>query len=56
MLTINTQRGYDFAVSRLSDLMDQEIAPGSNEEAELKMLTDAIEVYERGTSEGDRPA
>lgn len=50
VLTINTQRDYDVALSRLSDLIDQEIAPGSNEEAELKMLADAIESYERNPS------
>lgn len=38
---------YDAAIVRLSSLMDENPAPGSNEEAELKQLADAIESYER---------
>lgn len=44
---IKTQRNYDVALSRLSALMDQEFAPGSNEEAELELLALVIEAYER---------
>lgn len=44
---IKTQRDYDAALSRLSALMDQELLPGSNEEAELELLALVIEAYER---------
>lgn len=44
---IKTQRDYDAALARLSALMDEEIAPGSNKEAELELLALVIESYER---------
>ena len=44
---VKTQREYDAALSRLSALMDQEFAPGSNQEAELELLALVIEAYER---------
>lgn len=44
---IKTQRDYDAALSRLSALMDQQFAPGSNEEAELELLALVIGAYER---------
>lgn len=44
---IKTQRDYDAALSRLSALMDRDLAPGSNDEAELELLALVIEAYER---------
>lgn len=44
---IKAQRDYDAALSRLSALMDKELLPGSNEEAELELLALVIEAYER---------
>ena len=44
---IKTQRDYEAALSRLSALMDQDLAPGFNEEAELELLALVIEAYER---------
>jgi HTH-type transcriptional regulator/antitoxin HigA len=48
---IKTQRDYDAAVSRLSALMDEEIAPGSSKESELELLALVIESYERSKVE-----
>lgn len=44
---IKTQRDYDAAIARLSSLMDEEFASGSNAEAELELLALVIESYER---------
>ena len=44
---IKTQRDYDAALARLSALMDEEFAPGSNAEAQLELLALVIESYER---------
>lgn len=44
---IKTQRDYDDAVARLSDLMDEEVKAGSNKEGELELLALVIESYER---------
>lgn len=44
---IKTQRDYDAAIARLSSLMDEEFASGSNVEAELELLALVIESYER---------
>jgi HTH-type transcriptional regulator / antitoxin HigA len=44
---IKTQRDYDAALARLSNLMDEEFGPGSNQEAELELLALVIETYER---------
>lgn len=44
---IKTQRDYDAAIVRLSSLMDEELASGSNAEAELELLALVIESYER---------
>lgn len=44
---LKTQHDYDEALSRLSILMDQQFAPGSNKEAELELLTLVISAYER---------
>jgi HTH-type transcriptional regulator / antitoxin HigA len=44
---IKTQRDYDAAIGRLSALMDEELASGSNAEAELELLALVIESYER---------
>ena len=44
---IKTQRSYTDALARLSALMDKELKPGSNEEAELELLALVIESYER---------
>lgn len=44
---IKTQRDYDTAIARLSALMDEEFASGSNAEAELEMLALVIKSYER---------
>lgn len=44
---IKTQRDYDAALARLSALMDEEFAPGSNKEAEMELLVLVIESYER---------
>lgn len=44
---IKTQRDYDAAIARLSALMDEEFASGSNAEAELELLALVIESYER---------
>ena len=44
---IKTQRDYDAAIARLSALMDEKFASGSNAEAELELLALVIESYER---------
>lgn len=44
---IKTQRDYDAAIVRLSALMDEDVSPGSIEEAELELLALVIESYER---------
>lgn len=44
---IKTQRDYDAAIVRLSALMDEDMAPGSSNEAELELLALVIESYER---------
>jgi HTH-type transcriptional regulator / antitoxin HigA len=44
---IKTQRDYDAALARLSALMDEKFAPGSEKEAELELLALVIESYER---------
>jgi HTH-type transcriptional regulator / antitoxin HigA len=44
---IKTQRDYDAAIARLSSLMDEDIAPGSNKEGDLELLALVIESYER---------
>lgn len=44
---IKTQRDYDDAVARLSDLMDEEVKAGSNKEGDLELLALVIESYER---------
>lgn len=44
---IKTQRDYDAAIARLSALMDEEPASGSNDEAELELLALVIEAFER---------
>lgn len=48
---IKTQRDYDAAVARLSALMDQDIAPGSDKEAELELLALVVAAYERSKVE-----
>ena len=52
---IKTQRDYDAALARLSALMDEEFAPGSNKEAELELLALVIETYERNKIAPARP-
>jgi len=44
---IKTQIDYDAAIGRLSALMDEELASGSDAEAELELLALVIESYER---------
>lgn len=44
---IKTQRDYDVAIARLSSLMDEDFASGSNAEAEMELLALVIESYER---------
>ncbi len=44
---IKTQRDYNAAIARLSSLMDEDFASGSNAEAELELLALVIESYER---------
>ena len=44
---IKTQRDYEYAVARLSALMDEDIKPHANQEAELELLALVIESYER---------
>lgn len=44
---IKTQRDYNAAIARLSALMDEEFASGSNAEAELELLALVVESYER---------
>lgn len=44
---IKTQHDYDAAMTRLSTLMDMNIATGSNDEAELELLALVIKSYER---------
>ena len=44
---IKTQQDYDAALARLSALMGEDFAPGSNLEAELELLALVIESYER---------
>ncbi len=44
---IKTQQGYEAALARLSALMDEDIAPGSDEESELELLALVIQAYER---------
>ena len=48
---IKTQRDYDAAIVRLSALMDEDMTPGSSEEAELELLALVIESYERSKVE-----
>lgn len=48
---IKTQREYDAAVVRLSALMDENMIPGSSQEAELELLALVIESYERSKVE-----
>lgn len=43
---IKTQSEYDTAMARLSELMDKDIATGSDEEAEIELLALVIESYE----------
>lgn len=45
---IKTQNEYDAAMARLSALMDMDFASGSDEEAEIELLTLVIESYEHG--------
>ena len=45
---IKTQRDYAASLARLSALMDQKFAHGSNQESELELLALVIEAYERG--------
>lgn len=52
---IKTQRDYDAAIVRLSALMDEDIAPGSSNEAELELLALVIESYERSKVEPAAP-
>lgn len=52
---IKTKHDYDAAISRLSALMDEEIAIGSNKEAELELLALVIESYERDKVEPVKP-
>lgn len=44
---IKGQRDYDAALSRLSHLMDRDLAQGSDEEAEFELLALVLESYER---------
>ena len=44
---IKTQRDYAASLARLSALMDQKFAHGSNQENELELLALVIEAYER---------
>lgn len=45
---IKSDKEYEAAMTRLSCLMDLEIVPSSEEEAELELLALVIEDYERG--------
>jgi len=44
---IKTEQDYEEALARLSDLMDDDIKPGSSKEAELELLALVIESYEQ---------
>lgn len=44
---IKTRQEYDAALARLSALMDESIAPNSDKESDLELLTLVIEAYER---------
>jgi HTH-type transcriptional regulator / antitoxin HigA len=48
---IKTQRDYDAAVARLSALMDEDTAPGSDKGVELELLALVISAYERSKVE-----
>jgi HTH-type transcriptional regulator/antitoxin HigA len=48
---VKTQRDYDAAIVRLSALMDEDMVPGSSQEAELELLALVIESYERSKVE-----
>ena len=52
---IKTRRAYAEAIARLSALMDSEIAPGSDKEAELELLALVIQTYERGKVQAEVP-
>lgn len=52
---IKTQNEYDAAMARLSELMDMDFLPGSNEETELELLALVIEYYERSKVEEITP-
>lgn len=52
---IKSQRAYAEAIARLSALMDAEIAPGSDREAELELLALVIQTYERGKVPPEAP-
>lgn len=43
---IKTQRDYDAALARLSELMGKDFAPGSAQESELELLTLVVQSYE----------
>ena len=45
---IKSEKEYEAAMARLSALMDIDVVPGSEEEAELELLALVIEDYERG--------
>lgn len=45
---IKSEKEYEAAIARLSALMDIDVVPGSQEEAELELLASVIEEYERG--------
>jgi len=44
---IKTKAEYDAAIANLSALMDEDFAPGSDEEADFELLSLVIEEYER---------
>ena len=45
---IKSEKEYEAAMARLSALMDIDMVPGSEEEAELELLALVIADYERG--------
>lgn len=52
---IKSEKEYEDAITRLSQLMDLIPAAGSEEETELGLLTSVIEDYESGVLPGAKP-
>lgn len=46
---IRSEKDYQAAMSRLSDLMSRDLKPGSSEENELEFLASVIHDFERQT-------